>query len=223
MNANILVPSSPPMLSSSTEVKAFCMMMNMTVAMTVATVVKRAAKKVKIPVKRVSQREKTARGFKSIITKDKQAPARKRPNIQCETTLISPRISVTSVGSVTKKVLAWDTRKLGRQILTSCTRQQLVEDDLHRVEPVQSLGTRAVGYTLSIVALAEAPKSDTVEIVQTNSLGNRVDDSGVGNTLREDVGQVDVDEVNAALDASSAGATNLYQDQEDDCEEKEEG
>lgn len=104
MNANILVPSSPLMLSSSTEVKAFCMMMNMTVAMTVATVVKRAAKKVKMPVKRVSQREKTARGFKSIMTKDKQAPVRKRPNIQCETTLISPRISVRSVGNVTEKV-----------------------------------------------------------------------------------------------------------------------
>jgi hypothetical protein len=120
-------------------------------------------------------------------------------------------------------VLAWDTRKLGRQILTGCTRQQLVKDDLHRVEPVQSLGSGAVGYALSIVALAEAPKSDTIKIVQTNSLGDRVDYGGVGDTLREDVGQVDVDEVNAALDASSAGATDLYQDQEGDCEEKEEG
>lgn len=82
MNANILVPNEPPILSSSTEVKAFCMMMNMTVAMTVATVVKRAAKKVKIPVKRVSQREKTARGLSSIMRNDRQAPARKRPNIQ---------------------------------------------------------------------------------------------------------------------------------------------
>ena len=101
MNANILVPSSPPMLSSSTEVKAFCMMMNMTVAITAATVVNRAAKKVKMPVNRVSQREKTARGFKKIMTKARQAPERKRPNIQCETTLIRPRISVRSVGSAT--------------------------------------------------------------------------------------------------------------------------
>jgi hypothetical protein len=54
----------------------------MTVAMTEATVMRRAAKKVKIPVNMVSQREKTARGFRKIMTKDKQAPARKRPNIQ---------------------------------------------------------------------------------------------------------------------------------------------
>lgn len=103
MNANILVPRLAPMLSSETEVNAFCIMMNITVAMTVATVMNRAAKKVNMPVNRVSQREKTARGFKSIITKDKQAPVRKRPNIQCETVSIRPRISVRSVGSATRK------------------------------------------------------------------------------------------------------------------------
>jgi hypothetical protein len=102
MNTNILMPSVAPMLSCSTEVVAFCMMMNMTVAMTVATVVKSAAKKVKMPVNRVSQREKTARGLRIIMTKDKQAPERKRPNIQCDTVLIRPRISVSSVGSATK-------------------------------------------------------------------------------------------------------------------------
>ena len=101
MNTNILMPTSAPMLSSSTEVNAFFMMMNMTVAITAATVVNRAAKKVKMPVNRVSQREKTARGFKKIMTKARQAPERKRPNIQCETTLIRPRISVRSVGSAT--------------------------------------------------------------------------------------------------------------------------
>lgn len=103
MNANILPPRLAPIFSSETDVNAFCIMMNITVAMTVATVMKRAAKKVKMPVNRVSQREKTAIGFKSIITKDKQAPVRNRPNIQCETVLIKPRISVRSVGSATEK------------------------------------------------------------------------------------------------------------------------
>ena len=56
MKANICVPMWPSMLSWSTEVMAFCMMMNRTVAMTVATVVKRAARKVRMVTRRPSQR-----------------------------------------------------------------------------------------------------------------------------------------------------------------------
>ena len=57
MNANILVPSSAPILSSVTEVAAFLTITQTAVAMTVATVVKRAARKVKIMIAKAAQRE----------------------------------------------------------------------------------------------------------------------------------------------------------------------
>jgi hypothetical protein len=56
MKANICFPMRPSMLSCSTDVMAFCMIMKRTVAMTVATVVKRAARKVRMVMRRVSQR-----------------------------------------------------------------------------------------------------------------------------------------------------------------------
>ena len=89
------------MLRSSIEVKAFSMMMNITVAMTDATVVKRAAKNVNRPMRRAAQREKTDSGTRSIMTKLRHAPMRKRPNIQCETVSMRPRILVTSAGRAT--------------------------------------------------------------------------------------------------------------------------
>ena len=76
---------------------------------------------------------------------------------------------------------------------------------------------------MAIVTFAEAPETDAVEIVQTNSLSNRVDNGGVRDRLGEDVRKVDVDEVDAALDASSAGAANLDKDHENDGYEEEKG
>ena len=90
-----------PMLSSVTEVKALLAMMNRTVAMTDATVVKRAARKVKKPTASAAHLEKTASGLRNIMTKLKQAPERKRPNIQCETVRIRSRMSVTWAGRET--------------------------------------------------------------------------------------------------------------------------
>lgn len=82
MNTNIFVPKVAWMLSSVTEVKASFMITNRTVAMTEATVMKRAAKKVKMAVKKATQREKTAKGLRKIMTKARQAPDRNKPNIQ---------------------------------------------------------------------------------------------------------------------------------------------
>ncbi|KAK4996187.1 hypothetical protein LTR28_000271, partial [Elasticomyces elasticus] len=50
MKTNIFVPRVAPMLRSATEVNALRMMMNMTVAMTLAPVVQSAATKVKKPM-----------------------------------------------------------------------------------------------------------------------------------------------------------------------------
>lgn len=65
------------------------------------TVVKRAQRKVRIVIGRDAQREKTAQGTMKIITKDRQAPVRKRANIQCETIRMRSRMSPTSVGRAT--------------------------------------------------------------------------------------------------------------------------
>lgn len=43
--------------------------------------------------------------------------------------------------------------------------QQLVEQDIDGVEPVEFLGGRAVGYAFVVVTFAEVPEADLVEIV----------------------------------------------------------
>lgn len=91
---------------------------------------------------------------------------------------------------------------------------------MHRIEPVKSLRFGAIGDALTIVTLAETPETNAVEVVQTDSLGNGVDNGGIGNRFGEDVRQVDVDEVDAGLDASSASAADLDEDQEDDGQEE---
>lgn len=51
-------------------------------------------------------------------------------------------------------------------------RQQLVEDDLDRVEPIQRFGRRAIRDSLPDISLAEVPQPDLVEIVQSDGLGD---------------------------------------------------
>jgi len=82
MNTNIRIPRLASIFSCVTDVMAFFMMMNITVAMTVATVVQSAPKKVRIMMKSVAQRVNTAMGTIKIITKFRQMPVMKRPNIQ---------------------------------------------------------------------------------------------------------------------------------------------
>ena len=60
----------------------------MTVAMTVATVVTRAVRKVKIMIGNEAQRVYTERGTMKIITKVRHAPVRNSANIHSETTRI---------------------------------------------------------------------------------------------------------------------------------------
>jgi len=57
IRANMVVPMVAPMLSSATPLMTFRKMMNMTVAITVATVVKSADKKVKKATPKDHQRE----------------------------------------------------------------------------------------------------------------------------------------------------------------------
>jgi hypothetical protein len=85
MKANILVPIVAPILTSVTEFsKAFCMMMNMTVATTEAAMIQIASNAVRSMTTNAVQRLVTERKTIKIMTKEKHVPARKRPNIHFE-------------------------------------------------------------------------------------------------------------------------------------------
>ena len=131
---------------------------------------------------------------------------------------------VTSLGSATGKECQITTSiKPYRAELTSCTSKQLIEDDGYRIEPVKSLRLGTVCDSLAIVTFTETPESDAVEIVKAERLSNRVDNARIRYSFRNNVGQVDIDEVDAASDTACAGAANLYEDQENDCDEEEKG
>jgi hypothetical protein len=57
--------------------------------------------------------------------------------------------------------------------------QQFVEQDLDGVEPVQGLRGRAVRYPFVVVAFAEVPEADLVEVVQAQGAGEGVDERDV--------------------------------------------
>lgn len=83
INANILAPIVAPMLISAAAPKiTFLKIINMTVAMTVATVVVKAAMKAKTAIGIVSSREYMDKGVRKMLMKVVQAPVKKRPNIQ---------------------------------------------------------------------------------------------------------------------------------------------
>jgi len=107
IKTNISMPRLAPMLSWVTEPKAFLMMMNMTVASTVATVTHSAARKVKMAMTKAAQRETTDKGVMKIMTKVRQAPERKRPNIQCDTVSMRLRMLVMSEGRATVWCQQW--------------------------------------------------------------------------------------------------------------------
>lgn len=90
MNANISIPIVGTILTVSTAPwTAFLKIRNMTVAITVATVVNRAVRKVKIATGHVAHRVKIENGVRNMETKQQQAPVMKRPNIQWLTTRTS--------------------------------------------------------------------------------------------------------------------------------------
>lgn len=74
-------------------------------------------------------------------------------------------------------------------------REQLVHEDLDRVEPVEGLGRGAKGDTLVEVPFAKGPEADLVEVVQADGLGDAVDQGGVGDRGGDDVGEVELEEV----------------------------
>lgn len=75
----------------------------------------------------------------------------------------------------------------------------------------------------SDVACAVVPESHMVVIVETQCLGDGVDEEGIGHRDRDDVGEVDTDEVGVARDCAVANVADFNKDEEDDGDQEEEG
>lgn len=58
--------------------------------------------------------------------------------------------------------------------------EELVEEDGHGVEPVHRHWFGAVGYAFIVVAFAEVPEADLVEVVQAEGAREGVDEGYVG-------------------------------------------
>jgi hypothetical protein len=101
MKAYISVPMFAPMLICVCERAAFRKMTKMTVPRTAATVVRSAARNVKITTGIDASLENMARGATKMLTKERQAPLRKSPNIHCEAMRRVFKISATSLGNAT--------------------------------------------------------------------------------------------------------------------------
>ena len=103
MNANILAPRFAPIFISAAALSmTFLKIMNMIVAITVATVVVKAEMKAKMAIGRVNRREYIDSGVRNILMKAVHAPVRKRPNIQRETTRTRERAETMSEGRATR-------------------------------------------------------------------------------------------------------------------------
>lgn len=100
-------------------------------------------------------------------------------------------------------------------IRTGSSREQFTQKDIQRVEPVQRLGFRAMRDALIVIALAEIPESNLVEVVQSNRPGNTVDEERIGNGHGNDMGQVEPHEVRLAHNGTIGDIANAYQQQED--------
>ena len=105
---------------------------------------------------------------------------------------------------------------------TRCSSQQFREDDLDGVEPVQRLWDRTAADLISI-PLAIVPQADLVEIMQANCPSNRVDQLGLRYGLRDDVAEVELDEVDGAGDVTVVGGdvADFDEDSEDEGDQKE--
>ena len=135
------------------------------VAMVHAAVVVRAQTKQRSAIGRVAQREKTDKGVSSIQRKASGAETRKNANIQCEAWRTRPNAVLISFGRATTTLTQLRLRTLGVRRLTCGAGEELIQDDLNGVKPIQRLRL-TTARDLTLVALAEVPQSNLVEVMQ---------------------------------------------------------
>lgn len=110
-----------------------------------------------------------------------------------------------------------------RREINRCACEQLIAENLHRIEPIQRGGLAAKSHTLALVSLAEAPQSDLVKIMETQRLRNCIDQGKVGNRSRHNVAQVEAEKVPVLNDGFVAYTGNVNQDEEDEGDKEEKG
>lgn len=77
--------------------------------------------------------------------------------------------------------------------------KEFIEKNLDGIEPVECFRGRAVGYAFVVVALAEIPQADLVEIVETEGASERVDEDCVGGCgCRDYIAEIELEEVGAS-------------------------
>lgn len=86
------------------------------------------------------------------------------------------------------------TEKAEKGKLTSGASKQLVQHDLNGIEPIHRPRPAAIRDLVSI-ALAEVPKSDLVEIMQSQSPCNAIDQNRIWHGAGNNMAQVQLDEV----------------------------
>ncbi|TGO81313.1 hypothetical protein BPOR_1212g00020 [Botrytis porri] len=84
-----------------------------------------------------------------------------------------------------------------------CAGEKFIEQDIDGVEPVEVFGGGARGDTFIVVAFAEIPETDLVEIVEAEGSGERVlQGDAAANGFGYDVGEVESEEPGIADDGS---------------------
>ena len=102
MRANMATPTFAPMLTVVFDSRTFRIMMNITVAMTLAPTTRMPLRSVSSMISNVPHRLYTDARTTNPITKEKQVPARNRANIHFEAVSKMFRMSVMLLGSVTE-------------------------------------------------------------------------------------------------------------------------
>lgn len=80
-----------------------------------------------------------------------------------------------------------------------------------------------MGDAVAIVALAEAPQADLVEVVQADGTGDGVDKNGIGHGKGDNIGQVEVEEVGTAKDGFIGEVSDANEEHKDPGEQVEQG
>lgn len=63
---------------------------------------------------------------------------------------------------------------------TCCTGEKFVQDNRYGVKPVQGLWIRTTRDSAIVITLAVTPKSDLIEIMQTDGTSDTVDKDCIG-------------------------------------------
>ena len=110
-------------------------------------------------------------------------------------------------------------RRSGRTVITV---QELVDENLDRVEPVHQLRLAASRDALVVVPFAKVPHSDLVEVVQPSLFGQRVSRLLVSEAGDDNIAHVNLKEIEVAEDVLVRQVADLHEDKENERNDEQE-